>query len=85
MTSVQCSVSDFKARCTVLLRELELHPQRIEVTNRGRIVAVVMPPEPDRPLEPADWLGSLRGSVLAFEGPTLPAGRPQEWSVLQTD
>ncbi|PAW82614.1 MAG: hypothetical protein B9S27_02725 [Opitutia bacterium Tous-C8FEB] len=79
MSTTQISVSAFKARCTALLRELDTHPQRIEVTNRGRVIAVVSPPALERTARPADWLGSLRGSVLRYEAPFSPAADPAEW------
>ena len=79
MSTTQISVSAFKARCTALLRELDSHPQRIEVTNRGRVIAVVSPPALKRTARPADWLGSLRGSVLRYEAPFSPAADPAEW------
>ncbi len=79
MSTTQISVSAFKARCTALLRELDTRPQRIEVTNRGRVIAVVSPPALERTARPADWLGSLRGSVLRYEAPFSPAADPAEW------
>ncbi len=79
MSTTQISVSAFKAQCTALLRELDTHPQRIEVTNRGRVIAVVSPPALERTARPADWLGSLRGSVLRYEAPFSPAADPAEW------
>ena len=85
MTTTRCSVSEFKARCTALLRNLDTHPQRIEVTNRGRVIAVVVPAEPSQALDPNQWLGSLRGSVLAYEAPTLPAVEPADWSVREAE
>ena len=54
-------VSAFKARCTQVLREIDATYETVEVTKRGRTVAIVNPvPETDRhPL----W-GALRGSVV---------------------
>lgn len=79
MSTTQISVSAFKAQCTALLRDLDAHPQRIEVTNRGRVIAVVSPPSLERTLNPAAWLGSLRGSVLRYEAPFAPAADPAAW------
>ena len=79
MSTTQIPVSAFKAQCTALLRDLDAHPQRIEITNRGRVIAVVSPPALERTARPADWLGSLRGSVLRYEAPFAPAADPAEW------
>ena len=54
MSATQLSVSEFKARCTSILRQLEAQPERIEVTNRGRVIAVVLPPTAETPVNPAD-------------------------------
>ena len=84
MSTTQVSVSEFKAHCTALLRELDTHPQRIEVTNRGRVIAVVAPPDSSVPADPDTWLGSLRGSVLRYEEPFAPAAEVSEWDALRT-
>jgi antitoxin (DNA-binding transcriptional repressor) of toxin-antitoxin stability system len=84
MSATQLSVSEFKARCTSILRQLEAQPERIEVTNRGRVIAVVLPPTAETPVNPADWLGSLRGSVLHYEAPTAPAVDPATWDALRS-
>ena len=83
MSTTQISVSEFKAQCTALLRDLEAHPQRIEVTNRGRVIAIVTPPDSGRSPRPADWLGSLRGSVLRYDEPFAPAAEPDAWHATQ--
>jgi antitoxin (DNA-binding transcriptional repressor) of toxin-antitoxin stability system len=79
MSTTQVSVSDFKAHCTAILRDLDRHPQRIEVTNRGRVIAVVSPAESAASDEPATWLGSLRGSVLRYDAPFAPAVDASDW------
>lgn len=83
MGTPQLSVSESKTHCTALLRELDTHPQRIEVTNRGRVIAVVAPPVAERAADPAAWLGSLRGSVLRYEAPFAPAAAASEWDALR--
>lgn len=84
MSTTQLSVSEFKTHCTSILRELHTHPQRIEVTNRGRVIAVVQSPVADQPADPASWLGSLRGTVLHYEAPFAPATEPAEWGALRS-
>lgn len=84
MSTTQIPVSEFKAQCTALLRDLDTHAQRIEVTNRGRVIAIVTPPEAERAARPEDWLGSLRGSVLRYEEPFAPAVEPTAWDALRS-
>jgi len=84
MNATQVSVSEFKAHCTAILRQLEAQPERIEVTNRGRVIAVVLPPPAEGSVHPAEWLGSLRGSVLHYEAPLLPAVDPATWDALRS-
>ena len=83
MSTTQLSVSEFKAHCTAILRELEAHPRCIEVTNRGRVIAVVAPPNLTSAVDPAAWLGSLRGSVVRYEEPFAPATESSAWDVLR--
>jgi hypothetical protein len=68
MTTRQIPVTRFKAQCTALLRQMRARPQKWQVTNRGRVVAVVVPPEADKIDTPAEWLGSLRGTVTYRKG-----------------
>ena len=57
------SVSEFKAQCTRVVREVATHPYTVEITNRGKVVAVVSPPPVEVPADPKDFWGSLKGSV----------------------
>ena len=41
---MKLSISEFKAKCTQVVREVATHPYTIEITNRGKVVAVVSPP-----------------------------------------
>jgi prevent-host-death family protein len=57
-------VTEFKAKCTHILREVAEEYKTIEITNRGRIIAVVEPPKKKEvsKINPA-W-GALRGTVV---------------------
>ncbi len=68
MTTKQIPVTRFKAQCTSLLRQMRSKPQKWQITNRGKVVAVVVPPEADKVDTPAEWLGSLSGSVTYKKG-----------------
>lgn len=55
-------VSEFKAKCTQVLREISMNPNtQVEITNRGKVIAILRPPKPATKVNPA-W-GSLKGSV----------------------
>ena len=68
MTTKRISVSEFKAHCTALLREIRVKPQRWQITNRGEVIAEVGPPERSQEPDPKQWLGSLRGTVTYHPG-----------------
>ena len=44
---MQMSISEFKAKCTQVVREVGTKYQIVELTNRGKVVAQVVPPEPE--------------------------------------
>ena len=59
------SATQFKATCLDLLDQLAAHKiTRLEITKRGKVVAVITPPEP--PKNPFDELyGMMKGCVIA--------------------
>lgn len=60
---MKMSVTEFKAKCTQVVREVAFHPYSVEITNRGRVVAVLSPPEKSKEADPKEFWGSLKGSV----------------------
>jgi prevent-host-death family protein len=56
-------ISDFKAACTRVLREVAAAEKVIEVTRHGRVVALVSPPPLSRRRK--SFWGSLRGRSMA--------------------
>ena len=60
---MQISISDFKAKCTQVVREVGTKYQTVELTNRGKVVARLVPPEPEAQPDPQSFFGSLRGTV----------------------
>jgi antitoxin (DNA-binding transcriptional repressor) of toxin-antitoxin stability system len=61
------TASEFKAKCLNLLDQLANRKlTRLCVTKRGRLVAVVTPP--DEPGDPTGLHGFMRGSVVAPSG-----------------
>ena len=73
--------AEFKAKCLRLINEMREDGEPITITKRGRAVAVLTPaPRSD---EKASLLGILRGSVLAYDDPFLPAADPSDWAAAQ--
>jgi prevent-host-death family protein len=75
---MQMSVSEFKAKCTRVLRDVSIQGNTVEVTNRGTVVAVVSPPRREDPPDPRSLLGCLRGSVTYGPGWDQPLG-DEDW------
>ena len=60
---MEIPVTEFKAKCTRILREITSQPHIVKVTSRGKIIAVVSPPKPEKKPNPKDFIGSLKGSA----------------------
>jgi antitoxin (DNA-binding transcriptional repressor) of toxin-antitoxin stability system len=60
---MQISVSEFKTKCTKIIRDVANLNQTIEITKRGKIVAIVTPPEPPKKIDPHEFLDCLHGTV----------------------
>ena len=79
---MKMSISEFKAKCTQVVREVGAEYKTIELTNRGKVVARVVPPERDQKLDPRKFFGSLRGTVTYKEGWDEPLGE-ENWEACQ--
>ena len=67
------SASEFKAKCLDILDRLAEHTlERVVITKRGRVVAVLVPPE-DPAAAVRQMHGFLRGSVAVPPGFDLTA------------
>ena len=71
------SAEEFKATCLRLINEMGDNGEPITITKRGRAVAVLSPAP--RAAEKPSILGALRGSVLAYDNPFLPAADSSDW------
>ena len=58
---MQVAISEFKAKCTEYVRKLPELDQPIEVTNRGKVVAVVSYPKQEKQKNPI--FGLLKDTV----------------------
>jgi antitoxin (DNA-binding transcriptional repressor) of toxin-antitoxin stability system len=64
MSVALMSATDFKATCLDVFDRLADHRlERVEVTKRGRVVAVLFPPTPD-PAAAESVYGFMQGSVV---------------------
>ena len=75
---MQVAVSEFKSKCTKILRNVFNTGQVVEITRRGKVMAIVTPPGPDKKPDPEEFLGCLSGTVSYFPGWDEPLGEG-EW------
>lgn len=75
---MKISVSEFKSKCTKILRDIVKSHHSIEITNRGKVMAIVSPAEPEKELNPNEFLGCLHGTVTFFSGWDEPLGE-DDW------
>jgi len=73
--------AQFKARCLRLINEMREDGEPVTITKRGRPVAVLFPAP--QTVEQPSIFGALRGSVLAYDDPCLPAADPADWTAMQ--
>ena len=73
MNLATVSATEFKAKCLEFLDQVSARQiSRLEITKRGKLVAVLIPPASQR--EAVEQLhGFLRGSVVVPEGVDLTA------------
>lgn len=75
-------ISEFKAKCTQVVREVGTKYKTVELTNRGKVIAQVVPPEPETKPGPQSFFGSLRGTVTYQPGWDEPLGE-DDWETCQ--
>ncbi len=68
--------AQFKARCLELVDHVKESRAEYIVTRHGAPVARLVPVEPEVPASP---LGSMRGTVVSYDGPFEPV--PAAWSL----
>ncbi len=73
-TSASVGAAEFKARCLELVDHVKESRAEYVVTRHGRPVARLVPVEADSPVSP---LGSMRGTVVGYDGPFDPV--PAAW------
>jgi prevent-host-death family protein len=75
---MKIGVSEFKAKCTQILRQVTTSRESVEVTNRGVVIAVVVPPAAQEESGGGEFLGSLRGTA-SYVGDILSPVAEGEW------
>ena len=75
---MKMSISEFKAKCTQVVREVGVEYQAVELTNRGKVVARLVPPAVDEKPDPNQFFGSLKGTVSYQPGWDAPLG-DEDW------
>jgi antitoxin (DNA-binding transcriptional repressor) of toxin-antitoxin stability system len=60
---MKISVSEFKTKCTKFIRDVENLNQTIEITKRGKIVAIVSSPAQPQKIDPHEFLNCLQDTV----------------------
>jgi hypothetical protein len=74
---MKVAVSEFKAKCTIFFRSVEELNETIEITRRGKIIAVVQPPRKDN-VNPTEFLDCLQGSISFAPNWEAPLG-DEDW------
>lgn len=76
---MKIKVTEFKAKCSQVVREVATQRYGVELTKHGKVVAVVKPPEPAGKGEPGKFFGSLAGTVSQVGDIVSPAAPAKEW------
>lgn len=71
---MKIAVSEFKSKCTKILRDVTEKQEPVEITNPGKVVAVVTPATPEKQLNPEEFLVCLHGTVTYSPGWDEPLG-----------
>jgi prevent-host-death family protein len=75
-------ISEFKAKCLKLLKQVQKTKQPIRVTRFGKAIAEVVPPSP---VSTSDWMGSMKDKIEILGDIVAPAGEPDDWEVLKSE
>lgn len=75
---MKMSVSQFKAKCTQVLREVAAEYKTVQITNHGKTVAIVAPCTAGAK-SPGKFFGSLAGTASRVGDIVSPAVAPDDW------
>jgi prevent-host-death family protein len=74
-------ISEFKAKCLAVLKQVQKTKQPIRVTRFGKAIAEIVPPSPT--FTP-DWMGSMKDEIAILGDIVAPAVEPNDWEVLRS-
>ena len=77
----EVAISDFKARCLAILKQVAKTKKPVRITRFGKPIAEVVPPSPEP--QPKSWLGSMAGTCEIVGDIVSPAFDPNEFEVLR--
>ena len=72
------TVTEFKAKCLRLIRQMVKDHEPMIITKHGRPVAILSPLL--QATETPSIVGAMPGSVLAYSEPFEPVADPSDWS-----
>jgi antitoxin (DNA-binding transcriptional repressor) of toxin-antitoxin stability system len=78
MNATKVPVAKFKEDCAAILRDVAENGKSIQVTDHGKILAVISPPDEHPKASLQEFVGSLKGTVTYSPGWDAPLG-PEDW------
>jgi prevent-host-death family protein len=81
MVMQEMSISEFKAKCLALLKQVSKTKRPIRVTRFGKPIAEIVPPSP--PKNRKNWLGCMKGTATIVGDIVSPVIDPEDWEVLR--
>lgn len=73
----QVPISEFKAKCLAIVKEVQRTGKPVQITRFGKPVADLTPPSPPR--QGKSWLGNMVGTITFHGDIVAPATDPDEW------
>lgn len=73
----QVAISEFKAKCLSIVKEVQRTGVPVQITRYGKPVAELGPPTP--PPQGKSWLGNMVGTITIHGDIVGPISDPDEW------
>jgi len=78
---MEMSVTEFKAKCTKVFHDIEKQKKPVQITRRGKVIAVVQPTITREP-DPQKFLGCLNDTLVFHPGWDEPLGE-DDWEACE--
>jgi prevent-host-death family protein len=75
-------ISEFRAKCLAILRQVQKTKKPIRITRFGKAIAEVVPAPPTRS---TDRIGSMKGSIEILGDIVSPANEESDWKALREE